>query len=98
MIITWLDFTSEPTGNVENAEPALCLTSGFYYGLKDDEIMGQKRTFLITTITIQVRDDDTTGFDTYPMGEVLDIKVVVPREEVEEWVSSQSSGKKAGTR
>jgi hypothetical protein len=92
--VVWQDFTSEPTGKVEEATPALCITSGFFYGLREEEIMGQKRTFLITTLTIQVKDADTAGFDTYPMGEVLDIRVVVPREEVKEWASSLLLGTK----
>jgi hypothetical protein len=95
--VVWRDFTSDPTGTVETASPALCITGGFFYGFRDEEVMGKKRTFLITTITVQVKDDCTTGYDAYPMGEVFDIKVVVPREEVEEWVSSLLLGKKAGT-
>jgi hypothetical protein len=87
-LITWRDFTADPVGSLEQAEPAISNTPGYYWEVRKERILGQEREFLITRTTRQTRDNDYTGYDTYPLGEVIHIMVVVPREEVTAWENS----------
>ena len=90
LLITWWDIVSDAIGDVKDAEPALCITLGFFWEYKG---RGRSRS-MVTALTLFPREsNEPRGWDVYPVGclekiEVLytdsESKVVYKRPEDEE--------------
>lgn len=76
--IYWLDIVSDAIGDIAKADTAYCVTLGHFHEWKG---RGRNR-MLVTGLTIfpQEEGEEPRGWDTYPVGCIDDIKVVVPRD------------------
>ena len=70
LLIKWNDIVGSPTGNVKDANPAVSVTSGFFYGYK---IVKGKR-YLQTVLTVYPLEPlETMGHDTYACSIIEDV-------------------------
>lgn len=75
--VTWWDIISDAIGDVKDAEPALCVTLGYFEKYKG---RGKSRS-LVTGLTLFPKEGpEPRGYDVYPVGCIEKIEVLTVRE------------------
>lgn len=70
--VTWLDIFEDSIGNPDKAEVAHRVSFGLYWA----QITQHDHPILITTTTIDNKDDASSGFCAYPLGVVISLKII----------------------
>lgn len=91
--VTWLDITSSPNDALKDAHLTQRTTCGYFVGYRTARHGGKNFTFLITRGTLDVDADAECGWDTYPIGVIVDIVPAKPQERMD-GNNAQASDKK----
>lgn len=83
ILISWIDFATDASGDAANMEPVLCQTMGFFYGYSKAHGYRFVNTYLTQ------HPGDRTGTDTYPMACVERIQVIRRKKDLPPWGNLQ---------
>jgi hypothetical protein len=76
--ITWWDIVSSPIGDVDDAEPALCTTLGYFHCYKG---RGIARSLVAGLTLFPKEGGDPRGTDVYPVGCIEKIEILSTEKE-----------------